>query len=376
MTDFTEHRYAVIMAGGAGTRLWPMSRKSTPKQLIPFIERDEQAKSLLQLAVERATRVVPIERVFICTGQAYIDQIATSLPQVPRENLLGEPEGRDTTSAVGFAAAVLEKHDPDAVFCILTADHIIEPVDVFAARMAVGFSLVEAEPSRLVTFSIQPTYPATGFGYVQRAHALADPGATYNGNPIAFSVERFVEKPNEVTAKQYLVSGDFGWNSGMFVWRASTIMQRLHKHMPAIYNTLRAIQQQWGTSAQQETLCELYPTLEKKSIDYAVMEPASRESPSAVCTVLMDLSWLDVGSWPSYAETLVADSNNNRASGVQVVSENSSGNLVAGQAGHTVAMLGCSDLIVITTPNATLIMPRDRAEDLKKIHAKLPDDLK
>lgn len=376
MPDTSHHRYAVIMAGGAGTRLWPMSRKSTPKQLVPFIERDGRAQSLLELAVERASRVVPVRRVLICTGQAYIDQIAASIPHVPRENLLGEPEGRDTTSAVGFAAAVLEQRDPHAVFCILTADHLIEPVDVFADRMHVGFSLVEADPDRLVTFSIQPTYPATGFGYVQRSQPLSDAVAIHQSSPIAFAVERFVEKPDEPTAKQYLASGSFGWNSGMFVWRASTIMDRLKKHVPTIHDTLRTIQQSWGTSARDDTLATLYPTLEKKSIDYAVMEPSSRESPSPVCTVLMDLSWLDVGSWPSYAQTLEPDENTNRSNGVTLVSAMSAGNLVVGQPGHTVALLGCDDLIVVTTPRATLVMPRSHAEHLKHVHTMLREDLK
>lgn len=380
-------RYAMIMAGGAGTRLWPMSRKDRPKQLLPIIEQpgDPAPRSLLEIAAARLEGLIPPEGRFICTAEAYRAAIRDRLPGFSDDRILGEPMGRDTVNAVGLAAAVFQKLDPDAVFAVLTADHIIEPRDKFQSLIDLGFRLVEQDPSRLVTFSIKPTYAATGFGYVERGTPLDD---LQGAQGLAFKVARFVEKPDRPRAEAYVQSGVFGWNSGMFVWKAATVMEALRKFKPESHEGLVKIQEAWGTPSQRQVLEAVYPTLPRTSIDYAVMEPAakSRDRQYTVCTVLMDLTWLDVGSWPTYGQTIAPDKQNNRvafATGAadgtkgQSVLVNSSGNLVVNPVpGHTVALLGCKDLIVVHTEGATLVMPRDRAEELKELHGAVGDELR
>ena len=372
----------MIMAGGAGTRLWPMSRKDRPKQLLKFIEQpgDAAPRSLLEIAAMRLEGLIPPEQRFICTAESYRGAIRESLPEFSDNRILGEPMGRDTVNAVGLAAAVFQKLDPEAIFAVLTADHIIEPREKFVSLMDLGFRLVEADPSRLVTFSIKPTYPATGFGYVERGMPLPPlPGS----DNLAFRVARFVEKPDLPRATAYVQSGVFGWNSGMFVWKAATVMEALKRFKPESYEGLKKIQDAWGTDRQQAVLAEVYPTLPKTSVDYALMEPASKSKDRqlSVCTVLMDLKWLDVGSWPSFGETITTDAQKNRtaggAAGGKAIQINSTGNLIVNPvAGHTVALLGCKDLIVVHTPDATLVMPRERAEELKELHGKVEDKLK
>lgn len=370
----------MIMAGGAGTRLWPLSRQGRPKQLLRFIRRpgDEQPRSLLELAAARLEGLIPPENRLICTAEAYREAIRHDLPGFTDDRILGEPVGRDTVNAVGFAAAVLAKRDPDAIFAVLTADHIIEPVAEFQRLVDLGFRLVESDPTRLVTFSIRPTYAATGFGYVER-------GAPLSGEPdaegLAFRVSRFVEKPDLPRAQAYVQSGYFGWNSGMFVWRASTMLECLERFKPECYEGLVKIQSAWDSSDRDRVLADVYPTLPKTSIDYAVMEPASRDRKVSVCTVLMDLSWLDVGSWPSYAQTLEADADGNRAAmladGAVSVAVSSRQTLVVNSApAHTVAVLGVDGLIVVHTPDATLVMPAARAEELKSLHGDVPPGLR
>ncbi len=387
-------RYAMIMAGGAGTRLWPMSRRDRPKQLLKFIHagggKPAEARSLLDLAAERLEGLIDPRRRYICTAEAYRDAIRAELDgfsdKAGNDRVLGEPAARDTVNAVGFGAAVLHKLDKDAVFAVLTADHIIEPREVFRERMDLGFRLVEDDPRRLVTFSIKPTYPATGFGYVERGSPIRavknseSKGRDGKSHHLAFHVERFVEKPDLPRAQAYVQSGHFGWNSGMFVWKAATFLEALEKYQPKNHEGLSEIAAAWGTRKQKSVLEEVYPKLPKTSVDYGVMEPASKDkkSPFTICTVQMDLEWLDVGSWPAYAQTIPGDSAGNRGAGPgNVLTVKCKNSLVVNpDKSHTVALLGCEDMIVIHTPDATLVMPRARAEELKDLHALVADALK
>lgn len=372
-------RYAMIMAGGAGTRLWPMSRIDKPKQLLPLVRgQDGAARSLLQVAVDRLEGLVPADRRYVCTGEAYRGMVAEALPGIGAAQVLGEPAARDTVNAVGFTAAVLAKLDKDAIFAVFTADHVIEPADVFRARVEAGFKLVEADPKRLVTFSIKPTYAATGFGYIERGTPIA---GVKGAEGVAWRVARYVEKPNIERAQAYVQSGHFGWSSGMFVWKAATVLDAIKKYKPEVHEGLMKIQAAWGTKDQAKVLSEVYPTLPKISVDYAVMEPSSTGADFPVCTVLMDLKWLDVGSWPSYGETLTADGAGNRVGG-SLAKENAlvvSGKnnlLVSSDPKHTVSVLGVDNLIVVHTPEATLVMPRERAEELKVLHGLVDGKLK
>lgn len=379
-------RYAMIMAGGAGTRLWPMSRVDRPKQLLPLVREGaaaapvagRPAKSLLQAAAERLDGLVPADRRYICTAESYRQAVREALPAFGDELILGEPMGRDTLNAVGLTAAVLHKRDKDAVFAVFTADHVISPPDVFRARVEAGFRLVEGDPRRLVTFSITPTYPATGYGYIERGAPIA---GVKGCEGLAFRVARYVEKPSIQKAEAYVRSGMFSWNSGMFVWKASTVLECIGRYKPENHKGLMAIQKAWGTADQQRVLAEVYPTLEKISVDYAIMEPASSDPLAQVCTVVTDVRWLDVGSWPSYGETLEGDALGNRVGGSlapeRVLMVQGRNNLVVGSdPGHTVALLGCEDMIVVHTPEATLIMPRSKAEELKALHGIVPSHLK
>jgi len=366
-------RYAMIMAGGSGTRLWPMSRDGQPKQLIEFIHRPDGSRvSLLELAARRMDDLVPDQRQYICTGERYRDAIRAALPRFDDAHLLGEPTPRDTVNAVAFTAAVLAKDDPDAVFGVLTADQIIEPADVFASRLELGYTLVEQDPTRLITFGITPTHPATGYGYIERDRPIE------GTEGCAFTVARFVEKPDSQTAQAYLRSGRFDWNAGMFVFHARTFLDLFERYLPRSAAGIGEIGAAWGTDAQREVLERVYPTLEKTSVDYGVMEPASRDDGVTIVGVQMPVTWLDVGSWPAYAETLEPDERGNRCAGAVLATLDASDNIVIGEGsdGHTIAIVGCEDLIVVRTERATLVIPRERAQDIKALHASLPEALR
>lgn len=363
----------MIMAGGSGTRLWPLSTRDRPKQLVPMIERGGERLSLMQLADRRLDGVIEQSNRYICTGERFRGAIRQAMNAYDDAHILGEPIGRDTVNAVGFAAAVLEKQDKEAVFAVLTADHMIEPTDEFARVLDIGFKLVEDDARRLVTFAIEPTYPATGFGYVKRGKSIAG----FEGS--AFGAEKFVEKPDLTTAESYLREGGFGWNSGMFVWSAATFMRCLERYLPESHRGLRELARAWGTKDQQTTIERVYPMLPKISVDYAVMENAAKEADGSVsvCIAPMKVDWLDVGSWPSYAQTLDADARGNARVGSTIAHECRDSLIVnAEDDGHLVALLGCEGLVVVRTKGATLVMPRDKAERLKALHAELPEELK
>lgn len=334
-----------------------MSRADRPKQLIAL----PSGKSLLQLADNRLTGLIDPAQRYICTGERYHNQIVAALPHYAADHIIGEPAVRDTVNAIGLCAAILCRDDPEAVLAVLTSDHVIDPTDRFHAALSTGYQLVEADRSRLVTFAIQPTFPATGYGYVER-------GKTIDGFRDAYEAQRFVEKPDEQTAQSYLARGGFGWNSGMFVYAAETFMECLRRFLPESFDGLTAIAQAWGSPDQDRVLDEVYPILPKISVDYAVMEPAGGDDALSICIVDMDVRWLDVGSWPAFAEMIEPDSAGNcvsckhealllGASNTLVVSDDPS---------HTVAVIGVKDLIVVHTRDATLVCPKDQAQRVKE----------
>jgi mannose-1-phosphate guanylyltransferase len=353
--------YALIIAGGAGTRLWPMSRAAQPKQLIPFVN----GRSLLQMAVERLEGLIDTDKLYICTGEKFRGAITEAITDVSDEQVLGEPEGRDTLAAVGLPAAILARRDPEAVIATFTADHLIEPEDVFRARVELGLRIACEKADTLVTFGIEPTHAATGYGYVQCGGVIEDCDG-------AWAVDSFKEKPDEATAKSYLASGDYLWNSGMFVWRARTLLGCIERYQPEVYAGLMEIAEAWDGPNRAAVLAEVYPRLEKISVDYAVMERATTDEQVGVACVSMPVTWLDVGGWPSYASTVEADEAGNRVSGGRFMSLDSADNLVvSAEAGHLIAAIGVKDLVIVHTADATLICHRDEAERIKQMHEQI-----
>jgi len=360
-------QYGLIMAGGSGTRLWPLSRKDKPKQLLPLV----QGRSLLQLSYDRIRGLLPPERIYVCTGADYADSVFANLPELPRANLLGEPMGRDTANAVGFAAAVLGKQDPDAVMAVVTADHVIEPVDTFRKSVQTAFQVVSEHPSALVTFGIVPTHGHTGLGYIYRG----DPLPLSNRQAGAFKVQAFKEKPDQATADRYVESGRYYWNSGMFVWRCETVLNELSQHLQEGYKGHMRIAEAWGTPQQENVLREVYPKLPRISVDYAVMEPASQGKGKAfVATVEMPVEWLDVGSWPALAETLHLDEHDNASDCKVCLMVDSDNNIIVSHdPEHLIAAIGLSDMIVVHTKDVTLVCPKRDAQRVKELVGKTKD---
>lgn len=349
-------RYVLIMAGGSGKRLWPLSRQDMPKQLLKVLG----GKSLLRIAFERLEGLVPADRVLVCTGADYAHVVAAELPEVSVENILGEPQGRDSLNAVAWPAAVLAGRDPDAVVAVVTADQIMHPVESFRAAVAEGFAVVEQDADALVTFGVVPTSPHTGYGYLRRGVDV--PG--YAGVSV---VEEFREKPDRRTAEAYVASGDYWWNAGMFVWRAQTLLDQLALLQPETHKMIMEL------AGSPERLEIIYPQLLKISVDYALMEPVSSGHGTAhVLAVRLPITWHDVGGFASLGEQLPRDDHGNATQGVSVLVD-ARDNLVINHTedGRVVAVVGLSDTVIVQTPQITLVCPVSEAERIKELVAEV-----
>ena len=352
--------YAVIMAGGSGTRLWPLSRKSRPKQLLRIFGQS----SLLGLAVERLCDLTPPANIYILTNAAYAQAVRDELSELPPANIIGEPQGRDTANAIGLAAAILNHKDPRAIMGVFTADHVIEPIDAFRRTVGRAFELAEKFGQSLITFGLKPTWPHSGLGYIQAGESLTSGSDDYQ----AFTVRSFKEKPSSELARQYCDSGQYYWNSGMFVWPAQTILEQLQQFLPDSYKTLEEIAQQWDSPAGTEVFRRRFPKLEKISIDYAVMEKAKD-----VIMVVLPCRWVDLGSWSVLSEILPADQKGNVSTTSQVELVDSKNNVIVSEDEHLLALIGLEDLVAVHSPEATLICHKSQTQLVKDLVARLEE---
>lgn len=353
-------RYAVIMAGGSGTRLWPLSRKTRPKQLLRILGK----KSQLELAVERVRGLIEPENIYIVTNAHYAQAVRDESPELPAVNVIGEPQGRDTANAIGLAAAILAKKDPQALMGVFTADHVIEPVDMFAKTLKRAYELAQNRPQSLITFGIKPTWAHTGLGYIHAGKSISSAQDDYQ----AFKVCSFKEKPTSELAHEYCNSGQYYWNSGMFVWKAGTILEQLQKFLPQSYAKLQQIAQSWDGDDTSATFTQVFPTLEKICIDYAVMEKASD-----VLVVVLPCSWVDIGSWSTLSDVLEADEQGNvvTASSAEII--DSKNNVIVSEADHLFGLIGVKDLVVVHSPRATLVCHKSQAQRVKELVARLEE---
>lgn len=340
--------HGVIMAGGSGTRFWPASRHACPKQFL----RLSGTRTLIQSTLDRCAPWVPPERMWVVTNAAQADQTARQLPEIPREQILVEPCGRNTAACIGLAAHHLARHDSDATMLVLPADHVIGPPEQFRAGVETMLNLLSEDARRLVLFGVRPNYPATGFGYIE----AGDPVAGVAG---AYGVASFREKPTRPVAQQFLDSGRFLWNCGIFAWRAARILETLETYEPDLHGGLATLAEAIGSAAYVGRLNELFPGLKSISIDYAVLERAP-----GICVVEAPFRWDDVGSWAALPRLLGADDDGNTIDGLHLGVQ-TRGSIIRSTADHLVATMGVENLVVVHTPDATLIARRDDEESVK-----------
>jgi mannose-1-phosphate guanylyltransferase len=366
--------HAVIMAGGSGTRFWPESRAERPKQLLRLIGH----RSMLQTTVDRLGDLVPAERVLVATNARLAAQITAQLPSVAADAILGEPCKRDTAPAIGLAALQLVARDPEATMAVMPSDHVIGIDTDFQNAIRFAVELVEESPGRLVTFGIRPSYPAESFGYIERGEKLAG-GAPHAGasagrvsaerssaskalaQPAVYRVKRFREKPPAEVAQGYLDSGNFYWNSGIFVWKARTILSAIEQFEPQLFAHLKSIAQARGRVDYGTVLAREFAAIKGVSIDYAVME---RAGDAAV--VEAPFTWDDVGSWQAISRLEGVDEQGNTVHGRHLGLE-TTGSILRGEDGHLIVTLGVSDLIVVQTPDATLVANKHDEESIRRL---------
>ena len=355
-----ENFYAVIMAGGGGTRLWPLSRQSRPKQMLKL----GQERTLFQVAVDRLEGLLPPERILVVTVEDQAPGLQEQYPEIPAENFLLETMPRGTASVVGYAAVVLNKKDPDSVMAVLTADHIIGNLKLFQQVLRAADQV--AGENYLVTLGITPTFPATGYGYTRQGDSLGK----YLGLE-ANQVQEFTEKPELPEAKRMVESGEYAWNSGMFIWRTDVILQEIARQMPDLYSQLSLIKEAWGTEEQEQTVRRIWPEIKPQTIDFGIMENAEKVAviPAA------NLEWNDVGSWQAIFDLLPEDARGNITHGIEHIALESKDTLVYGEkSSRVVVTIGAEDLIIVDTGDILLVCKRDRAQDVRQVVKKLKDE--
>lgn len=349
--------HAVIMAGGVGTRFWPQSTESHPKQFLNIFG----DRTMLQSTVDRIKKLVPPERVWVITNERYVDLVKEQLPNVPVNNIVGEPVGKNTAPCVAAAAALIQKQDPEGTMVVLPADHQISQPDKFLSILEAAEAKA-ADRESLVTIGIKPDRPETGYGYIE---FNTDQSEKINSHEIK-KVVQFREKPDLETAQKFISSGNFLWNSGMFIWQASTIIEQFKQHLPDIYEGIVQLAPSVGTESQKEAIDEFYYSCTSISIDYGIMEQAD-----TVFVVPGAFGWNDVGSWRAVYDLRSKDKNGNVAQTNSVTTADARNNLIQSQSGKMIALVGVENLAVVETDNAILVCDLDNSQGVKKVVNKL-----
>lgn len=365
--------HAIIMAGGSGTRLWPESRRNFPKQLMTLTG----DRSFLQSTLDRLQPIVSPANTGVVTGAALKEPICRQLPELPEASILVEPCARNTSGCVALAALWCLKRDPEAVMVLLPADHIIWPVEAFQKTILRAAEIVERHPEKLLTLGIVPTYPAESFGYVERGAEFQPADQLPSGAIIpAFEVSRFREKPARQTAEEYLASGNFFWNAGIFVWKAETILANLRRYAPGVAGPMEAIRKAMQTQEFQAVLEQEFPKVESISIDYAVMEKAAKDG--NVLVLPAPFSWDDVGSWRAMERLFPKDGAGNTLASAPgsprpILIDSVECTVRSTDPSKTVACYGVNDLAVIVTPEVVLVFDRNREESVREVTKKLKE---
>ena len=352
--------YGVIMAGGGGTRFWPLSRKAKPKQFLNLSGKD----TMVMDTANRLCRIADKEDIFIVTGESFVESTIESTSAILRaDHILGEPAARNTAACIGYAAMEIVRKYEDGVMCVAASDHFIKDEDEYERVMRTAISLA-AEKDALVTIGIKPTFPSTGYGYI-RSNRDASESNKDDAASAYYEVEEFVEKPDLETASEYLASGRYAWNSGMFVWKASVILEYFEKLLPDIYECLVKIGDAMGTEREQEVIHEIYPIIPKISVDYGIMERAK-----GVLMVEGDFGWNDVGSFDALEEIYEKDENGNVVL-ANACTIDTNGCILYGDGDKLIATLGVEDIVIAQTKDIVLVCDKKRAQDIKLIPEKL-----
>jgi mannose-1-phosphate guanylyltransferase len=355
--------HAVIMAGGAGTRFWPASRANTPKQLLAL----GGGQTLIQATAARLAGLIPPVRILVVTNERLVTAVREQLPELPAAAVLGEPCKRDTAPCIGLAAVLISQVDPEATLVVMPADHVISTDEQFRAAIGFAAKLVEARPERIVTFGIRPTYPAESFGYIERGEQRLAEADRASNIPSVYAVKKFREKPKAEMAREFLATGRFYWNSGIFVWKAHTILAALEQYEPVMHARLVEIGKAAGRADFAAVFAREFAAIVGKSVDYAVLE---RHAETVV--VEAPFNWDDVGSWQSLARLLGTDEQGNTVVGKHL-GVRTKGSIVRSAEDHLIVTLGLSDCLVVHTPDATLVANKHDEEAIREVVKLLQD---